>query len=106
MIRRPPRSTLSSSSAASDVYKRQVEDGQGVRGGVARELLVGGIGQLIEIGERAPWPREEQLALGAAVGEPRDVRRGDEIRLEQFQKRLLPFANHDDVQRWELAQQS
>eukprot|EP00658_Telonema_sp_P-2_P021807 TRINITY_DN18692_c0_g1_i6.p1 TRINITY_DN18692_c0_g1~~TRINITY_DN18692_c0_g1_i6.p1 ORF type:complete len:108 (-),score=35.73 TRINITY_DN18692_c0_g1_i6:82-405(-) len=26
MIRRPPRSTLSSSSAASDVYKRQVED--------------------------------------------------------------------------------
>src|SRR5664279_36156 len=26
MIRRPPRSTLSSSSAASDVYKRQVFD--------------------------------------------------------------------------------
>ena len=26
MIRRPPRSTLSSSSAASDVYKRQVEN--------------------------------------------------------------------------------
>src|SRR5664280_3261666 len=26
MIRRPPRSTLSSSSAASDVYKRQVMD--------------------------------------------------------------------------------
>src|SRR5664279_5958649 len=25
MIRRPPRSTLSSSSAASDVYKRQVQ---------------------------------------------------------------------------------
>src|SRR5664280_3696699 len=27
MIRRPPRSTLSSSSAASDVYKRQVIEG-------------------------------------------------------------------------------
>src|SRR5664279_6451776 len=27
MIRRPPRSTLSSSSAASDVYKRQVKNG-------------------------------------------------------------------------------
>src|SRR5664279_5756216 len=27
MIRRPPRSTLSSSSAASDVYKRQVHNG-------------------------------------------------------------------------------
>ena len=26
MIRRPPKSTLSSSSAASDVYKRQIEE--------------------------------------------------------------------------------
>src|SRR5664280_3273657 len=26
MIRRPPRSTLSSSSAASDVYKRRIQD--------------------------------------------------------------------------------
>eukprot|EP00658_Telonema_sp_P-2_P064081 TRINITY_DN52950_c0_g1_i1.p1 TRINITY_DN52950_c0_g1~~TRINITY_DN52950_c0_g1_i1.p1 ORF type:complete len:127 (-),score=34.33 TRINITY_DN52950_c0_g1_i1:107-487(-) len=35
MIRRPPRSTLSSSSAASDVYKRQpyVEGQLGVEGG-------------------------------------------------------------------------
>src|SRR5665648_1105702 len=33
MIRRPPRSTLSSSSAASDVYKRQgLLDGLRVRG--------------------------------------------------------------------------
>ena len=31
MIRRPPRSTLDRSSAASDVYKRQAGDG-GVRG--------------------------------------------------------------------------
>ena len=29
MIRRPPRSTLDRSSAASDVYKRQVEEGAG-----------------------------------------------------------------------------
>src|SRR5664280_3896103 len=38
MIRRPPRSTLSSSSAASDVYKRQVEN-IGLEGGyeVGRE---------------------------------------------------------------------
>src|SRR5665648_125829 len=28
MIRRPPRATLSSSSAASDVYKRQVQIGR------------------------------------------------------------------------------
>eukprot|EP00656_Telonema_subtile_P000778 TRINITY_DN1036_c0_g1_i6.p1 TRINITY_DN1036_c0_g1~~TRINITY_DN1036_c0_g1_i6.p1 ORF type:complete len:102 (+),score=23.10 TRINITY_DN1036_c0_g1_i6:66-371(+) len=31
MIRRPPRSTLSSSSAASDVYKRQVENTEAMR---------------------------------------------------------------------------
>src|SRR5674536_37571 len=31
MIRRPPRSTLSSSSAASDVYKRQLPAGLGGR---------------------------------------------------------------------------
>src|SRR5664279_6192894 len=35
MIRRPPRSTLSSSSAASDVYKRQELDAQVVRDDVA-----------------------------------------------------------------------
>src|SRR5664279_466953 len=34
MIRRPPRSTLSSSSAASDVYKRQFLDGREPIGGV------------------------------------------------------------------------
>ena len=32
MIRRPPRSTLSSSSAASDVYKRQIHDGPEANG--------------------------------------------------------------------------
>src|SRR5664279_6174607 len=32
MIRRPPRSTLSSSSAASDVYKRQVQAARDVAG--------------------------------------------------------------------------
>eukprot|EP00826_Nyctotherus_ovalis_P037102 TRINITY_DN335_c0_g1_i7.p1 TRINITY_DN335_c0_g1~~TRINITY_DN335_c0_g1_i7.p1 ORF type:complete len:102 (+),score=24.75 TRINITY_DN335_c0_g1_i7:25-306(+) len=35
MIRRPPRSTLSSSSAASDVYKRQVH-------GYSKNLSCGG----------------------------------------------------------------
>src|SRR5664280_3174931 len=30
MIRRPPRSTLSSSSAASDVYKRQLPDANSI----------------------------------------------------------------------------
>eukprot|EP00658_Telonema_sp_P-2_P069359 TRINITY_DN58538_c0_g1_i1.p1 TRINITY_DN58538_c0_g1~~TRINITY_DN58538_c0_g1_i1.p1 ORF type:complete len:132 (-),score=39.02 TRINITY_DN58538_c0_g1_i1:82-477(-) len=42
MIRRPPRSTLSSSSAASDVYKRQVEgslSALGSDGGFEKVLL-------------------------------------------------------------------
>src|SRR5664280_3898607 len=37
MIRRPPRSTLSSSSAASDVYKRQQRPGAGDGGKVMTE---------------------------------------------------------------------
>src|SRR5428012_21487 len=37
MIRRPPRSTQSRSSAASDVYKRQVLHGDGVAGLVQRD---------------------------------------------------------------------
>ena len=37
MIRRPPRSTLDRSSAASDVYKRQTHDGVGTV--VTRESL-------------------------------------------------------------------
>src|SRR5664280_3865079 len=45
MIRRPPRSTLSSSSAASDVYKRQahvlVVERMGHEAGDAREAPVG-----------------------------------------------------------------
>src|SRR5450756_3013814 len=40
MIRRPPRSTQSRSSAASDVYKRQDDDRAG--DGLARELAVRG----------------------------------------------------------------
>src|SRR5450756_1870131 len=40
MIRRPPRSTQSRSSAASDVYKRQIGDGGVVRGvfGLGRDV--------------------------------------------------------------------
>eukprot|EP00658_Telonema_sp_P-2_P020011 TRINITY_DN17876_c0_g2_i2.p1 TRINITY_DN17876_c0_g2~~TRINITY_DN17876_c0_g2_i2.p1 ORF type:complete len:253 (+),score=75.80 TRINITY_DN17876_c0_g2_i2:119-877(+) len=41
MIRRPPRSTLSSSSAASDVYKRQLRVFSKQMQGVADDMLVG-----------------------------------------------------------------
>src|SRR5665648_695810 len=41
MIRRPPRSTLSSSSAASDVYKRQARGGEGL---MLQEIILAGFG--------------------------------------------------------------
>src|SRR5665648_406377 len=44
MIRRPPRSTLSSSSAASDVYKRQ-----GVLGDGPRDRRLGGAEELAQL---------------------------------------------------------
>eukprot|EP00658_Telonema_sp_P-2_P054999 TRINITY_DN4373_c0_g1_i6.p1 TRINITY_DN4373_c0_g1~~TRINITY_DN4373_c0_g1_i6.p1 ORF type:complete len:194 (-),score=26.21 TRINITY_DN4373_c0_g1_i6:220-801(-) len=44
MIRRPPRSTLSSSSAASDVYKRQVKQGSTrALSAAERQQLIGNI---------------------------------------------------------------
>ena len=41
MIRRPPRSTLDRSSAASDVYKRQPHAGRVLSGGVDANALQG-----------------------------------------------------------------
>eukprot|EP00658_Telonema_sp_P-2_P022701 TRINITY_DN1907_c0_g1_i13.p1 TRINITY_DN1907_c0_g1~~TRINITY_DN1907_c0_g1_i13.p1 ORF type:complete len:118 (+),score=55.10 TRINITY_DN1907_c0_g1_i13:127-480(+) len=54
MIRRPPRSTLSSSSAASDVYKRQIQDPSmiffltvlGVSSIVQQRVDLAGVGEL------------------------------------------------------------
>ena len=48
MIRRPPRSTLDRSSAASDVYKRQGE--QFVRFQRAAEEVAGFDGDAVEVG--------------------------------------------------------
>src|SRR5678810_649059 len=58
MIRRPPRSTLDRSSAASDVYKRQAPH---YRRGVMRYLAAGwiavfGLGACTEPGRRALGP--------------------------------------------------
>src|SRR5664280_744362 len=70
MIRRPPRSTLSSSSAASDVYKRQVY------ARTPRGALTGSVGTLAPLASRRGAPRRGdrrrhrhrrlQLALGDA----------------------------------------
>src|SRR5674536_141488 len=52
MIRRPPRSTLSSSSAASDVYKRQLEDHTNRREHLAQPSAAGrALGDWV-VGER------------------------------------------------------
>ena len=70
MIRRPPRSTLSSSSAASDVYKRQVRAPR-------RALLLGHVSlqdgeamlqaSVDASGEIKPLFTVQDLATGAAV---------------------------------------
>ena len=67
MIRRPPRSTLDRSSAASDVYKRQVQQSvrSGTRGGRA--------GAAIDVGERPPFTRDRiDLCLLYTSPSPRD----------------------------------
>ena len=65
MIRRPPRSTLDRSSAASDVYKRQVEDvdAEAVQHGVLRlrELLDDVVDARVAL-------REAEVALEPPVG--------------------------------------
>ena len=51
MIRRPPRSTLSSSSAASDVYKRQPQDVQQInKRAVHRQMEMMGIRSALRAG--------------------------------------------------------
>src|SRR5450756_3213264 len=97
MIRRPPRSTQSRSSAASDVYKRQVlitggsAFGLDAAGGVVRFLEEKGIGFPtpgglvpvvsaavlfdLDLGDAKVRPDEQmayQACLNASVGEDRE----------------------------------
>src|SRR5680860_1916260 len=78
MIRRPPRSTQSRSSAASDVYKRQVGLREARLGaeaavlraaarlGVDQRAHVGGIAEVLD--PRLPGPVDEHLDLGVIGG--------------------------------------
>ena len=59
MIRRPPRSTLDRSSAASDVYKRQLEVAVPVGEARAAEL---GLAEAEPLDERAHRPVEEAVS--------------------------------------------
>src|SRR5678815_3225083 len=70
MIRRPPRSTLDRSSAASDVYKRQIqrdEDAHAKEDGSRKILL-----------RLTDFPSNVRDEVPAAVGEHRENHRGPE----------------------------
>ena len=68
MIRRPPRSTLDRSSAASDVYKRQRQE-DAVQAAVPLELLREGE---VERGERAWHDGDREDCLLYTSPSPRD----------------------------------
>eukprot|EP00658_Telonema_sp_P-2_P001869 TRINITY_DN10692_c0_g1_i1.p2 TRINITY_DN10692_c0_g1~~TRINITY_DN10692_c0_g1_i1.p2 ORF type:complete len:144 (+),score=36.66 TRINITY_DN10692_c0_g1_i1:81-512(+) len=71
MIRRPPRSTLSSSSAASDVYKRQApEDDETVKNLIAqlRSLQPQNVASYIEGLNLSPQSRRDVTAELAREG--------------------------------------
>src|SRR5680860_679901 len=78
MIRRPPRSTQSRSSAASDVYKRQEEGRSG-------DSIVGGrlahhngskyeIGVSFKASENDGETAEEMMGVDLALALPEDIR--------------------------------
>src|SRR5664280_849274 len=99
MIRRPPRSTLSSSSAASDVYKRQALELHQLLSRFLQNFFIGfarGIHELVEpfhFGNRIGlesggvqmfFPADEQFAeLRAPIA---DVIVGDDAVAEQAQR--------------------
>src|SRR5450756_3182875 len=83
MIRRPPRSTQSRSSAASDVYKRQVtEFGMSERIGAVRVGQAGG-----------------EVFLGRDMGHIRDYSERVAAVVDEEVRRLVDFA-HDEA--WDI----
>eukprot|EP00656_Telonema_subtile_P013328 TRINITY_DN16768_c0_g1_i1.p1 TRINITY_DN16768_c0_g1~~TRINITY_DN16768_c0_g1_i1.p1 ORF type:complete len:178 (+),score=22.82 TRINITY_DN16768_c0_g1_i1:77-610(+) len=71
MIRPPPRSTLSSSSAASDVYKRQVYSEGGFS--FASELFPGGSDHVPDDPKMMYWPRAQEEMSDNGNGSPKWV---------------------------------
>jgi len=61
MIRRPPRSTRKESSAASDVYKRQVEVGNGQLLVNGRPITIYGVNRHEHDGHAGRWQSDELL---------------------------------------------
>eukprot|EP00656_Telonema_subtile_P052174 TRINITY_DN719_c0_g1_i2.p1 TRINITY_DN719_c0_g1~~TRINITY_DN719_c0_g1_i2.p1 ORF type:complete len:112 (+),score=19.47 TRINITY_DN719_c0_g1_i2:80-415(+) len=77
MIRRPPRSTLSSSSAASDVYKRQVSTqstGSNFEEAMARILVACALLMAVACASQT-----EYVDLGQEIAAPPGVEKSDRI---------------------------
>ena len=87
MIRRPPRSTLSSSSAASDVYKRQYQEK--VKAGQAKKASSGFGGKGIE---RLDAARDAERAW-----ERKQYKTGDEPEEEEEKEEKKPDAKSSEV---------
>src|SRR5450756_2754629 len=99
MIRRPPRSTQSRSSAASDVYKRQDEDRRPVRAVVGqheeiRAGLAGGVRalSLIHISE----PTRLGMISYAVVGLKKKKDRQEEGEDQRATAQHVPAADDGD----------
>src|SRR5665648_1241873 len=91
MIRRPPRSTLSSSSAASDVYKRQVPP----RGRVAALGFHGkaqrgtGSARRTEVGRVSAGPDSRPLGRSRREREPVPRRVFQQVKLTEDEQQQL-----------------
>src|SRR5664279_6505002 len=90
MIRRPPRSTLSSSSAASDVYKRQVLAPGVGRARAGDDASEARVREDIDPGERSlPLVLEDDDVLAAVTREAAEPVLHDERR--RLDRRLRPL---------------
>eukprot|EP00658_Telonema_sp_P-2_P026764 TRINITY_DN20832_c0_g1_i1.p1 TRINITY_DN20832_c0_g1~~TRINITY_DN20832_c0_g1_i1.p1 ORF type:complete len:256 (-),score=56.59 TRINITY_DN20832_c0_g1_i1:60-827(-) len=90
MIRRPPRSTLSSSSAASDVYKRQVStQSTGVAEQMPEEVASASLDEIRELRLALSRKLEHQQADQDAMSDLRDKFVQDARRIKQLADRLV-----------------
>src|SRR5450756_3260468 len=99
MMRRPPRSTQSRSSAASDVYKRQVDNGEGACqhhvGGLLAGFLIVTIDDVVLAGVEGEVAVDDLLQLvQRCVERPHDVSLGPLARYvddDEVAVRLVKF---------------
>src|SRR5450756_1032675 len=92
MIRRPPRSTQSRSSAASDVYKRQ---------GLHRPTGEPRGGYVAFLGRISPEKRPDRaIAIARSLGIPLKIAaKVDRVDEAYFREKIAPLIDGVDVQR-------